>query len=214
MDLQTLLVALVLLIIGIAFCFGGYKWFMILLPVWSFLVGFVIGASAVSGVYGKSIFSIIVIIVAGLIVGLLLAALVYLFFNLAVILLGASFGFTIGSGIAAYIGFEERFILLIAGLIVAIIVGILAYRLNLPKYIIIALTALMGSEAILSAAFLLTGLLSLGELNLGSLGQLFSQSTYLGIFWLALAAVGAAIQLQRSRAYELDLQPEVRRAGS
>lgn len=212
-SLETLIIAVLLLIIGIAFCFGGYKWFMILLPIWAFLVGFIIGAAAVSGVYGESILSLIIIAVAGLITGLLLAVLVYMFFNLAIILLGASLGFSLGAGIASYLGFETGFIPFIAGLIVAVIVGFLAFRLNLPKYIIIALTALIGSEALLSGALLLVGFLSLDDLDQGLLGSIMSHSTVWGFVWLALAVVGAVVQLHRAKLYELDLEPGAKKAG-
>jgi hypothetical protein len=210
---ETLIVAVFLLIIGVAFCFGGYKWFMILLPVLGFLVGFIIGAAAVSGVYGESILSLIVIAVAGLITGLLLAVLVYMFFNLAIILLGASLGFTLGAGIASYLGFETGFIPVMAGLIVAVIVGFLAFRMNLPKYVIIALTALIGSEALLSGALLLLGLISLSELDQGLLGSIMSHSTVWTFIWLALAVVGAAVQLHRAKLYELDIEPGAKKAG-
>lgn len=210
---ETLIVAVFLLIIGVAFCFGGYKWFMILLPVLGFLVGFIIGAAAVSGVYGESILSLIVIAVAGLITGLLLAVLVYMFFNLAIILLGASLGFTLGAGIASYLGFETGFIPVMAGLIVAVIVGFLAFRMNLPKYVIIALTALIGSEALLSGALLLVGFISLDELDQGLLGSILSHSTVWSVIWLALAVVGAAVQLHRAKLYELDIEPGAKKAG-
>lgn len=204
--MEALIIAVFLLILGIAFCFGGYKWFMILLPVLAFLVGFVIGAAAVSGVYGDSMLSLIVIIVAGLIVGLLLAVLAYLFFNLAVILLGASLGFTIGSGLAYYLGFESGAISFIVGIIAAAIVAFLAFRLNLPKYIIIALTALIGSEAIIAGILLMVGYTEPSDLQLGLLGSMLSHSVAWSFVWLVLAAAGAAIQLHRARLYELDLE--------
>lgn len=204
--LEALVVAALLLIIGTAFCFGGYKWFMILLPLWAFLVGSIIGIAAVSGVYGQSILSLFVIVVAGLITGLSLAVLAYMFFNLAIILLGASLGYTLGSGLACYMGFKLGFILVMAGIIVAATVGFLAFRLNLPKYIIIALTALTGSEILLSGALLLVGFISLKDLELGLLGSILSYSTVWSIIWLVLAMVGAAVQLHREKLYELDIQ--------
>ncbi len=205
-SLEAMIIAIFLLVLGIAFCFGGYKWFMILLPVLAFLVGFSIGAIAVSGVYGDSILSMIVIVVAGLIVGLLLAVLVYLFFNLAIILLGAAAGYTIGSGLAFYLGFQSGPISIIAGIIVAVIVTFLAFRLNLPKYIIIALTAIMGSEAIISGILLSIGLITPSELRVGLLGSMLSHSVAWTFVWLVLAAAGAAIQLHRAKLYELDLE--------
>ncbi|MDM7913320.1 MAG: hypothetical protein QUS09_09505, partial [Methanotrichaceae archaeon] len=138
---------------------------------------------------------------------------VYMFFNLAIILLGASLGFTLGAGIAYYLGFETGFIPVMAGLIVAVIVGFLAFRMNLPKYVIIALTALIGSEALLSGALLLVGFISLDDLDLGLLGSIMSHSTVWSVIWLALAVVGAAVQLHRAKLYELDIEPKAKRAG-
>ncbi len=205
--LEALVIPALLLIIGVAFCFGGYKWFMILLPVWAFLVGFIIGAAAASGVYGQSILSLFVIVVSGFITGLSLAVIAYMFFNLSIILLGASLGFTLGSGLACYMGFKPGgFILITAGVIVAVIVGFLAFRLNLPKYIIIALTALIGSEALLSGALLLVDFISLKDMELGLLGPILSYSAVWSIIWLVLAMIGAAVQLHMARLYELDLK--------
>lgn len=208
--LETLVVAVLLLLIGTAFCFYGYRWFMILLPVWGFLVGFVIGGAVVFGVYGQSILSPIVIIVAGLITGLILAVLAYMFFNLAIILLGATLGYTLGfilgSGLALSMGFNAGFISVLTGLIAAAVVGFMAFRLNLPKYIIIALTALIGSEALLASSLLLMGSIPLNGLLQGQLWPNPSHSATWSFIWLILAAMGVAVQLHKVKCYELDLE--------
>ncbi len=216
--LEALVVAVLLLIIGIAFCFFGYRWFMVLLPVWAFLVGFVIGATVVFGVYGQSILSPIVIVAAGLITGLLFAVLAYMFFNLAIILLGATLGYTLGfilgSGIALSMDFKAGFISVLTGLIAAVLVGFLAFRLNLPKYIIIALTALIGSEALLASALLLMGSIPLNDLLQGSLWPNPSHSATWSFIWLVLSAVGVVVQLHRVKCYELDLECRATQSNS
>lgn len=211
--LEALIVAVPLLLIGTAFCFYGYRWFMILLPICALIAGFAIGAASIFSIYGQSILSPIVIIVAGLITGLLLAVLAYMFFNLGIILLGAflgyTLGFTLGSGIALSLGFDAGYVPIIAGLIAAAVVGFLAFRLNLPKYIIIALTALIGSEALLSGVLFMTGFMgfiSLNDLKQGFPGPILSHSTAWTFSWLILAAVGAVMQLHRAKYYELDLE--------
>jgi hypothetical protein len=94
----------------------------------------------------------------------------------------------------------------VVGLIAAAIVAFLAFRLNLPKYIIIALTALIGSEAILSGILLSIGFITPSDLQLGLLGSMLSHSVAWTFVWLVLAAAGAAIQLHRAKLYELDLE--------
>ncbi|MCJ7444252.1 MAG: DUF4203 domain-containing protein [Methanotrichaceae archaeon] len=214
MALETLFVAALLLIFGIALSLQGYKWFKILLPILAFAVGFTAGSNAVSNVYGVSIFSSLVIAVAGLILGLLLAVIVYLSFNLAIILLGALFGYTIGSAIASFLGFETGLIQIVAGLILAIIAVIIVVRLNLPKYLVIALTSLIGTEAILGGLLLLTGSISVNDLKLGSWESILSQFHILAIVWLILAAGAALIQLRRAKHYELDLSSCARQVPS
>jgi hypothetical protein len=212
--LETLFVVAFLLIFGIALSLQGYKWFMILLPILAFAVGFTAGSNAVSNVYGVSIFSSLVIAVAGLILGLLFAVIVYLSFNLAVVLLGGLFGYTLGSAIASFLGFEPGLVQIVAGLIVAIIAVIIAVRRNLPKYLVIVLTSLLGTEAILGSLLLLQGSISIDALKLGSWGSILSQFHVLAIIWLILAAGAALMQLRKARNYELDLTPSARQAMS
>jgi hypothetical protein len=93
-----------------------------------------------------------------------------------------------------------------AGLAIGILVAFLALRLNLPKYIIIGLTALVGAEALLSGALIMVGVLPLDDLRLGLLGSLLHNSPGWIAVWLILAGAGAALQLRKTRLYELDLQ--------
>jgi len=205
-SLEVLIVAVLLLIAGVAFCFGGYKWFMILLPMLAFVGGFVIGSQAVSGAYGHSILAALVILVAGLIVGLIFAVLVYLFFNLAIILLGASLGYALSSAATVYLGIENGMITNILGLIIGSIAAILALRFNLPKYFIIAFTALIGSDQLISGALILLGFTPVSDPPTGMLGLYITRYPGLIAVWLILAVAGAAVQLHRSKLYELDLQ--------
>jgi hypothetical protein len=205
MALETIIVALLALILGIAFCFGGYKWFPILLPIWGLLTGFFIGAAGVSSIYGKSLLSIIIIIVAGSIVGILLAVAVYLFYNLAIILLAATLGYSIGETITIHLGFNPGLIPIVIGLISAAIVGFAAIRLHLPKYIIILFTSLIGSIAILGGTLLLTGQLTLESLRYGILGYILDYVSTWRFLAIILAAFGLIFQLRSSRNFELDL---------
>jgi hypothetical protein len=85
-------------------------------------------------------------------------------------------------------------------------VAFLVIRLNLPKYIIICLTALIGSEALIACALILAGILPLGGLKIGVLGPILYGSPWLIAVWLILAGAGAVLQLRKAKFYELDLQ--------
>jgi hypothetical protein len=203
----TILAALLVLAVGGVFCFGGCRWFRVLLPILGFMAGFAIGAGSLMAVYGRGILAIIVIAAAGLIVGLLVAVAAYLFFSWAIILLGATLGYILGSGIAASLGSESRLISLLAGILAAVLSGIVAIRLNFPKYAVIVLTAAMGSGAIVVGALLLSGQISPGGspgslqyafLQHAVLERMLDQSGMWGISWVLLAASGVAVQLSSS----------------
>jgi len=208
MALETIVMALALLVTGAAFCFGGYKWFMILLPVWGFITGFFVGAYAVSNVYGQSLLSIAVLGVAGVILGLIFAVIAYLLFPAAVILLGASLGYTAGWTIMTSLGFDPGLIPIAIGIVGAILIAVLAIRFHLPKYVIMVSTALLGSIGIIIAVLLLIGEISLGEFDLGLTQYLTGESATWPIVWVALAAVGMLVQFRRARAYEMDLSSQ------
>jgi hypothetical protein len=204
----TALAALLALGIGIVFCFGGCRWFRVLLPLFGFVTGFVIGASSLLAFYSQSILAIIVIVAAGSVVGLLVAVATYLFFSWAIILLGATLGYLLGSGIAASAGSDSGLITILSGVLGAVISGIVAIKLDLPKYAVIVLTAALGSGAIVAGALLLMGQIPPESLQYALLQrsiveQILDQSSMWGIIWILLAAIGVAVQLKSSRDCEL-----------
>jgi len=201
---ETILVALLALTIGAAFCFGGYKWFMILLPIWGFIFGFALGTDLVSGVYGQSIFSLLVIIVAGIIVGLMIAIAAYLFFDFAVIILSATVGYSLGAGLAIGIGLGSWQVPAFVGILLAATAALLAIRLHLPKYIIIVFATLLGSSAIINGLLILAGMESLGALRHGVFEPITSHPAGF-VLNLVLAGAGLLIQLRNSGDFELDL---------
>ena len=92
MDIGTLVVGVFTLLFGAAFCFLGYRFFRILLPIWGFIAGFWVGEAFVAAIFGDSNTAIIAGWIVGLIGGLLLAGLSLFLFKVAVAILGATFG--------------------------------------------------------------------------------------------------------------------------
>ncbi len=198
MALETIFAAFIAILIGAIFCFGGHRWFMVLLPVWGFMTGFSIGAYGISNVYGESLLSLVVIIVAGAILGLLLAVIAYLFFPAAIILLGASLGYSAGELAMISFGFEPGLVPGLIGIIAAVILALLGVRFNLPKYVIIVSTSMLGSIAIIIGIALVTGNYSFQGSWQELLRYIFETSAALTILWIALAAIGLVVQVYRS----------------
>lgn len=202
MALETIFVASITILIGGAFCFAGHRWFMVLLPIWGFITGFSTGAYGVSNVYGESLLSLAVIIVAGVILGLLFAVIAYLFFPAAIILLGASLGYSAGEIAMISFGFEPGLIPGFIGIIAATVLALFGVRYNLPKYVVIVSTSMLGSIAITIGIVLMAGNISLHGSWQGLTRYLFETSTVLTLLWIALAAVGLIVQFSRAKGYE------------
>src|SRR3954452_23390728 len=161
MFFQTVLVSLLLILMGLALCFAGYRFFVILLPIWGFFAGFQFGASILSNWFGQGFLTTVIGWVVGLLVGIFAAVLAYLFYAAAVVLLAGFVGYQLGVGIMTWIGFKEGFLTFIVGLIIALGLVALAIFLRLPKVLILVLSALSGAVTILAGVFIALGRVSL-----------------------------------------------------
>ena len=97
-------------------------------------------------------------IVLGLVIGLVFAALAYFFYYFAVVLLGATAGYDLGSGFIGAIGLNNPgFIAVIVGVALAIIFALVILIFNLPKLLIMVFTALGGAVAMIAGLLILVG---------------------------------------------------------
>lgn len=201
MDLQQIVVGLLALLVGLAFTFVGYQLFLILLPVWGFFAGFFFGAEVVSIVFGTGFLADVTGFVVGLIFGVLFAIASYLWYWLAVTVLGASVGYAVGIGVAGFLGITGNFNVVI-GILVAIGFALLAIWLRLPKYLAILLTGIGGAFSAVGGVAVLLGKIPTSAIASGSFGVV----TDLSWIWLAaaviLAVIGIAYQTYATSAYE------------
>lgn len=203
---QTLIIGLIALLLGLAFCFAGYRFFRLLMPFWGFFVGFGIGAQVIASLFGGHFLATIVGWIFGIIVGLIFAALAYTFFTLAVALLGASVGYWIGTGAMSALGYGHNgFLTVLVGVAVAIVLAVLIIALNLPKFLIIFSTALGGASTILTGVLLLLGRISIAELQYGTIAAFVRSSTFWTVIWLILAIAGIITQINSTQKYTLNV---------
>ena len=152
MFFQAVLVSLIAILIGLALTLSGYRFFIILLPIWGFFAGFSATGTTIRGLWGTGFFNTVFSWVIGLLVGLLFAVLAYLFYYAAIIILGATVGYMLGIGFMTWIGFQLGFISLMVGLILAVIFAFGVWYLKVPKLLIIILTSLAGAASLLAVS--------------------------------------------------------------
>jgi hypothetical protein len=201
--LATITLALSAVLLGAAFCLAGYRFFLVMLPIWGFFGGFWLGAYSVSLILGGGFLATTTGLVVGFVVGIIGAVLSYLFYLVGVVIIAAAFGGAVGSGIMSAIGFDPGLVLGIVAVISALVAAGLTLLLNLQKYVLIVLTAMAGSVLVVLAGMLVFGQITPAELQSGAnlIQPIFQGSWFWGLVWIVLTAVGVGVQLNANRTY-------------
>jgi len=209
--LQLIAMSTLVLALGLAFLLTGYRLFRILLPIWAFFVGLWVGAQVSALLLNQQFLDSAVGWIAGIAVGLVLAALSYLFFAIGVVLLGASFGAWFGTSMMLLIGYGSGFLSSMATVITAIIFAALTVILDIKKHLIIGITSLVGSSAIITGVLLVSGTETMEsvQLNGNFLLPILDTSAYWLVGWLLVAAVGIAIQERTTRGFFLEMDQQL-----
>ena len=204
MFFQTVLVSLLLILLGLAMTFAGYRFFVILLPIWGFFAGFQFGATIFTNIFGEGFLRTVLSWVVGLLVAIFAAVLAYLFYAVAVVLLAGFVGYQLGVGIMTWIGLKEGFLTFLVGLIFALGIAALAIFLRLPKLLILILTAFAGAGTILAGVFLAVGRISVESLRFGEVGAILRDNWLWGLLYLVIAAIGFYFQWRTTQTFTVE----------
>jgi hypothetical protein len=204
--MQTFLIGLLALVIGAAFCLAGYRFILFLLPIWGFFAGFSIGASAMVDLFGGGFLSTTSSLVVGFVVGLVFAVLSYLFYYFAVAVLGASVGYMIGTGFMALLGIQPGVLSFVIGVLAAAVLAGVVLFLNVPKLLLIVLSALGGAAVMIAGLLLMLGRIPLEALRYGVVGSVIQASWFWLLVWLVAACVGLVVQWESTQRYTVEPQ--------
>ena len=188
MSLEGFLLGIIALAVGAAFTFYGFKFFLILLPIWAFVAGFAAGAQAMSVLFGEGFLASVLGWVIGFVTGAAFAIISYLWYWAAVVLLGIAVGYQLGVGAMALVNIEGWFAIA-AGVLVGIVFAIGTIVLGVPRALVVVLTALGGAATVVAGALLIIGRIQVADLNTGVVGAVI----YDNVFWLLAFAVVAAL---------------------
>lgn len=197
--METIIVGILLLAVGLASAFAGYALFRIILPFLGFFAGFSIGFAAVQGLFGANVWSFVAALLTALLIGGLLALLSYFYYTVGVMILAGS----LLAGAFAYLGqavglSEDGFVLSLLTLTGAIIGGILVLKYGLQHGFIVYLTAMFGVGLLLIGTFLLAGGLTLGDLHeiglVNAIRDTVSSSWLWLIVWVGGTVFAASLQ--------------------
>ena len=195
--LEGLLLGALAVGIGLAFAFWGFRVFLVLLPIWGFFAGFLLGANGVEYIFGDAFLATATGWVVGFLLGLLFAVLSYLYYWVAVILLGGALGYQLTIGLLQWIGFDAdgifAFILAIAG---GAVFAVGFFLLRMPAVLVIVATSITGAGATIAGIAIGLGIIDYQELSSGIFGVYAASDVgWIGIIAaIALAFAGAIYQ--------------------
>jgi len=204
MAFQDFLIGALVLIVGALFCFAGYRFFRILITIWGFFAGFNLGTAAMTALFNNAFLQTTTGIVLGIVIGLVFAALAYFFYYFAVVLLGATAGYDLGSGFIGAIGLNNPgFIAVIVGVALAVVFALVILLFNLPKLLIMVFTAFGGAVAMLAGLLILLGQVKTAYLQYGDAVALVRASWFWTIVAIVIAVVGFLAQWRTNQEYTM-----------
>jgi hypothetical protein len=186
--LEGLLLGALAIAIGLAFAFWGFRVFLVLLPIWGFFAGFILGANGVEYLLGDGFLATTSGWVVGFILGLIFAVLSYLYYWVAVILLGGVLGYQLTLGVFEWLNLNpDGWIAFISGLIVGAVFAVGFFLLHMPAVLVIVATAISGAAATVAGVIVGLGFVPLAALDRGIVGVYNAHDW--GILWLIVGIV-------------------------
>lgn len=201
--MQIIFISLIVFLLGLAVIVYGYRIFLVLLPVFGFFAGFWLGADITSLLLGTGFLGSIAGWVAGFVLGLIFAFFSYMYFKFAIGVQAMIITYSIVAGLLGAF-FEPGILTTAIGVTFAVVVVMLTFALNLQKLVVIVITSIAGSNAILLSALLLFGRVTLQSLQASgtSISPIVRDSWLWLLLWLVLAGAGVWGQIRVNRSYE------------
>jgi hypothetical protein len=211
----TAVAGLLVLFLGALLAFAGYRFFVVLLPVFGFFFGFGFGAQTMQALFGVGFLSTLISWAVGFLstliswaVGFLsavsFAVFSYLFYVFGVALVAGALGYALGAGVMQALGFDFGFLVWAVGAAVGIAFVVGALVLNVQKYVVIAATAVLGAGLVVGTFLFLFGGLPPAETVANPVRAALQDSPLWLLAFLAVAAVGAVVQYQSTRRWEVE----------
>lgn len=204
--LTTILIGIILLAIGIAFCFYGYRTFLIFLPIMGFIAGFYIGAQAMQIALNEGFLATALSLIVGLVSGVIGAFASYVFMIIGIVLVAGILGFAIAAGVLSLLGLDPGCIAFLVGLGSAGAVVWLTMRYKLVRYVLIVITAVLGANAILLSALLFLNRITVEQIvsPSGTISPILTDSPLYILLLVALFGAGVYVQFVASRNFDFE----------
>lgn len=189
-----ILLGIFAIVAGLVLCFGGAFALRIVFPIWGAFAGFAFGAGLVAGFADQSFLGTVLGWVLGLVFALIFAIFAYFSYAVAVVLVMASVGFAVGSGLVVALGVDWNWVAVLVGLVVGAVLGVAAVVVDMPMIVLVLLSALGGAIGIVGGLMLLTGALESETFTRGTFTAQISDDWWWYVMVVVLTLAGAIFQ--------------------
>ncbi|MFO7661561.1 MAG: hypothetical protein R6X18_03095 [Chloroflexota bacterium] len=205
--LELLCAVIIALGFGTLVAFAGYRLFLVLLPVWGFVFGFLLGAQTIQALLGDGMFATATSWVTGFVVALIFAVLSYLFYAFAVAIIAGALGYGIGVGLMQLLGMDMGLIPWLVGVALAVVLIFVTFRYNLAKLVIIAATAIGGAAIAVGVLALGPGGIQVADALNNTVQAVLNAGFIWALLFVLMAAAGFFVQWQANRAWTAEPYP-------
>jgi hypothetical protein len=192
-----------LLFLSAIVAFFGTRLFWIILPVWGFFFGLAIGAQGVQALFGDGFLSTAFSWIVAFFLGLLFALLSYLFWFVAVALIGGYLGYGIVVGFFGLIGVDLGPLVWIVGVAVGIVFAVLTMMLNIQKWVVVIGTSLLGAAGVVGTLLVLFNQLTPQQFADHPVKVVTDAGFGWAVLVIAIAVLAAAFQAATTRMWEV-----------
>jgi hypothetical protein len=197
MSFEGIVVGLVAIVVGGAWAFYGLSLFTILLPLWAFVFGFLVGMQWSHDVFGQGFFTTVLGWAIGIGFGFFLAAISYFWYYAAVTIAAGALGYAFGVGILDALNIDAAILGIVVGLIVGGALAIATFVAGVPAFLIIYFSAISGAAGVVNGVLILLGRIKVEDLESNLLGGLLTDGIIAVVAWIVLSAIAIFWQLQR-----------------
>jgi hypothetical protein len=194
--MKDVIVGIAAIVIGGVFCFWGYFAMRVVIPIWGFFAGFMLGAGATAWIDNSEFLSTVLGWILGFFIGLLFALIAYLFYEIAVVLAFAGIGFTFGSGLMTALNIDWNWFVILIGIAVGILFGIFAVVAQLPMAILVVFSTIAGALTMTAGLMLVFNALDTEDFSNDKVVDLIDDDWWWWVIAFALAAFGLVSQMK------------------
>lgn len=193
---MDILAGLLIGIIGLTVAFMGLRVFFAMLPMVGFIVGFFAGATLISSWLGEGFLATMTGWLVGFVIGIAFALISYLWWYAGALVTAGASGALLFSGLFSLIGIHNGFLLTTIAVAGAVVFVIGALVLNLPIYVVLVNSAIVGAYGVVGGLLLLLNAKDLSEFDWGVARVIAHESFWWWIVWIAVAVAGMMSQMQ------------------